>query len=289
MPEVVIPDKYADQVPRFTLPKEFNNDAPEVKPEVKKEVIPAEPPKEEAKPPATEAVATEGEPPEETTEKDPEKASTRRFERRIDRAHRRAAEAQAKAEVLERELTELRAKQAPQAVNAPKMEDFTDVQEYAKAYANFEKGNAVKEYEQKQRDAVINSRRVKLEQDWEAKVSKASAKYEDFDEVVGELKPTTPWAVALMKAENGADIAHYLGSHQAEARKIFALDPYDQIREIGKLEVKLTAPEKPKTPSKAPAPIEPVASGGGVGATEIEPNQPYETYRKIGNKMFRGR
>ena len=55
MPEVVVPDKYADQVPRFVLPKEFTE------PEVKKEtpVISAEPPKEEAKP-ATEAVATIG-------------------------------------------------------------------------------------------------------------------------------------------------------------------------------------------------------------------------------------
>ena len=287
MPEIVIPDKYADQVPRFILPKEFSNEA-EVKPEVKKEA-PAEPPKEEAKP-AAEAPATEPEkePESETTEKDPEKSATRRFERRIDRAHRRAAEAQARAETLERELTELRAKSAPVVPsNAPKMEDFTDVQEYAKAYGNFEKANAIKDYEQKQQNAVVHAQRVKLEQDWGVKVAKALDKYDDWDEVVGELKPTSPWSLAIHKADNGTDIAHYLGSHQAEARKIFALDPYDQIREIGKLEMKLVAPVTAKLPSKAPAPIEPVTTGGSLSGTEVEPNQPYEAYRPVGNKMFR--
>jgi hypothetical protein len=45
---------------------------------------------------------------------------------------------------------------------------------------------------------------------WETKASRAEGKYEDFDDVVGELTPTTPFAMAIMEAENAEDVAYYL-------------------------------------------------------------------------------
>ena len=169
------------------------------------------------------------------------------------------------------------------------MEDFTDIQEYAKAFASFETGKVLKEKEANERQAFVQRAEAKLQGDWETKVVKAASKYDDFDEVVGDLKPVTPWAIAIMQAENGADIAHYLGSHIQEAERIVALDPHSQVREIGKLEVKLSlAPEAPKKPSQAPKPIEPVSANAQVLGGEIEPGMPYEKYRQIGNKMFRG-
>jgi hypothetical protein len=295
VPEVVIPDRYADQIPRFTLPKELTNpdvsrETPEVKPEVKVEVKPAEAVKDEPKPVA-EAATTEpekkAEP--ETTETDPGKASQRRFERRIDRAHRRAAEAQARAEILEREIAEIKAKQVPVVdTQAPKMENFTDIEEYAKAREAYATKKALDERDQKQREEVGKAAQAKLVSSWEEKVSKSQDQYDDFDEVVGQLKPTTPWAVAIMKTENGAEVAYHLGSHQAEAKKLFSLDPYDQILEISKLSHELSAvPEKPKEPSKAPAPITPV-TGEAVVSDELSPQMPFEKYLKVGNKMFRG-
>lgn len=291
MPEI-LSEKYVTQIPKFVLPPELTNKEPEV-------VKPAEAPKEPEAPPKAEEVAEaatpekEEKPSEETTEKDPEKQSSRRFERRIDRAHRRAAEAQARAELLERQLAELKAQATPKTVaNAPRMEDFTDVQEYAKAYANFEKDQALKDYQAKQQEAQAKAHQEKLNQDWEGQVSKAMQKYEDWDEVVGEIKPTTPWAVAMMRAENGADIAHHLGSHPTEAKTLMQLDPYSQVMEIGRLSVKLSQPPKEavKAPSSAPRPITPVQPEAKRSGDEIRPDQPYEEYRKVGNKLFgRGR
>jgi len=298
VPEVIIPDKYADQVPRFTLPPEFTNPEPvsrettekiEVKPAVTE--TPAEPVTDEAKPVA-EAATTEPEKKagEETTGTDLEKASSRRFERRIDRAHRRAAEAQARTEILEREIAEIKAKQVPVVdTQAPKMENFTDIEEYAKARETYATKKALDERDQKQLSESAKANRAQLESKWEEKASKAQDKYDDFDEVVGVLKPSTPWAVAIMKTDNGADVAYHLGSHQAEARKLFQLDPYDQILEIAKLSHKLSAvPQKPKEPSKAPAPITPVSGEAMVSDMEIQPSMPFEKYLKVGNKMFRG-
>ena len=155
-------------VPQFVLPKELTNSPPEVR------EIPETPaaPLPEAKPaePATEAVATppetEAEPGKETTEKDPEKTSQRRFERRIDRATRRAAEATTRAEALERKIAELEQRQ-PQAVSspgAPRMEDFTDIGEFQKAVEKHAREEAIKDYEQKQRDQSTRTATLRSEE-----------------------------------------------------------------------------------------------------------------------------
>lgn len=276
-----------DSVPRFILPKEFSN---EPKPEVKPETPAA--PLTEAKP-ATEAVAT---PPdaevedtevtgEETTGKDPEKPSNRRFERRIDRATRKAAEAQARSEVLERELQEYKAKNNTPTAPAgePRMEDFTDIKEYAKAYAGFEKQNAIKEYEAKQAQTQQETRLRKLATDWESRVKEADAKYEDFDEVVGEIKPTSPWGTALMMTENGHDVAYHLGKNLKEFRRIATLEPPHQFIEIGRISARLAAQEEaPKKPSKAPAPINPVQGNAQVATGEYTDGMSPGDYMKSG-------
>ena len=210
------------------------------------------------------------------------------YERRLDRAYRREAEAKARAEFLERQYEELKSKSAPvaPAVGAPRMEDFTDIQEYAKAYATFEKDNAIKAYEGKQRAAFQKQAQEALVRDWENKADRGLSKYDDFVEVVGELKPTTPWARAIMRAENGEDVAHYLGKHLKEIEAISKLDPESQAREIAKIEAKLLAtPAAPKQPSKAPAPIVPV-TGTAQPEAAIRDGMPYEDFVKLRNKQL---
>jgi hypothetical protein len=284
MPEVVIPQtpERTIGVQKFQLPENFD------KPET-----PAAPPTE-AKP-ATEAVVTEPvedkpEAEKETTGKDPVKSSTRRFERRIDRLTREAAESRAAKEQADKRIAELEAKQNPVPSGEPEMDKYTDIKEYAKAYAKWESDNAVKAYESKQKEVQKQQEVNKLKADWDSKASEAEDKYEDFADKVGDLRPTTPWAVALMEEENGPDIAYYLANHRKEAEKIFALNPFAQSREIGKLSVKLaSAPEKPKQPSKAPAPISPVQTAATTSDDDpFKPMAP-EQYMKLGAKKFRGR
>lgn len=305
MPEIVVKEQAAQTypIPSFLVPKmpaevsnESKPEAPQPAPEsAAAPTAPAAEAKPESAPetpPEAEVQEEAKEPGQETTEKDQAKATTRRFERRIDRAIRARAEAQARAELLEKEnasLKERLEKPAPPS-SAPKMEDYTDVQEYAKAYATYEKSQAIKEYENRQNEERVKGEQKKLTDSWDTKVSAGISKYDDFEEVVGELKPTTPWAIALMQEDNGADIAHYLGTHERDARRIFDLDPYGQIREIGKLSVKLAqTPEPKKAPSKAPPPIAPVAGGGNTAEPAVNEQMPFEQYMKVGAKMFRGR
>lgn len=207
--------------------------------------------------------------PEDTPER-AAKRQGRRFERRLDAAYRRAAEAQARAEFLEKQLAEAKPQAKPDP-GMPKLENFSDIEEYAKAREDFAKAQALKELTARQQ-AEAQKREVEtIARSWQEKTAKADSKYDDFDEVVGDLQPNTPFTRAIMEADNGEEIAYYLGKNPKEAARIVALNPIAQAREIGKLEAKLSAePPKPKTPSKAPAPISPV--GGKSGASNDVPS-----------------
>lgn len=208
-----------------------------------------------------------------------------RFERRIARVTREAAEAKARAEFYE---SEYRKTQAPkQDDGAPRIEDFSDVQEYAKAVAKHESEKTLKEHETKQRTQAQQAATQRLVGEWETKASRADSKYDDFDEVVGELKPNAPWAYAVMLADNAEDVAYHLGKNLKEAQRIASLDAVGQIRAIVLLEAKLAAePIKPKEPSKAPAPINPVSSKKSVEATEIKDGMAYKDFVKVRNKQL---
>ena len=89
--------------------------------------------------------------------------------------------------------------------------------------------------------------------------------------MVGTLQPVNALVAAVMEADNAEDVAYYLAKHPQEASDLSKLGALAQIRAIGRLEAKLSAePPKPKTPSKAPAPIAPL--GGKSGATGDTPS-----------------
>lgn len=214
------------------------------------------------------AAPPDGDKPE--TPEQAEKRGQRRFERRIDRLTRRAAEAEARAQLYEKQLAEAKATSTPSDPGKPRLEQFDDVEKYASATAKYESEKALREHSAKQSAEAHKARAGEIVTQWETKASRAEGKYEDFDDVVGELTPTTPFAMAIMEAENAEDVAYFLGKNIKEAERISRLPPLSQIREIGKLEAKLLAdpPTKPKTPSKAPEPIKPL-TGAAPAVTEV--------------------
>lgn len=217
------------------------------------------------------------------TDQDPEKQRTsRRFERRLDKAYRRAAEATARAELSERLLNEERAKaQAPVDTDAPKLEQFDDIEKFALAREKYAADKALKADQTKRQTEAQKQAQARLVETWEEKADSASEKYDDWNAVVGNLKPTSPWATAIMHTENGVDVAYHLGKNLKEAERIQELPSILQVLEIGKLAAKLAAElPKPKTPSKAPAPITPLTGAAPV-ATDVPSEQDdYPTWFK---------
>lgn len=223
-----------------------------------------------------------------TTPDPAEKRGTSRFERRISRLHREAAEARAERDLLRRQLDEVKPK-APES-GAPRLEDYKDIEEYASAKAKFEADRTLKEHTSKQQGEAQRRYAAKLTETWEANVSKVEGKYEDFDEIVGDLQPTNPLTVALMEADNGPDIAYHLGKNPQEAKRIASLPPSAQFREIGKLEYKLSQePPKAKTPSKAPAPITPLTGTTPAATGEPSESDDMKTWMKKRQKQVHAR
>ena len=219
------------------------------------------------------------------TDEQPEKPGKNRFERRLGNAYRKLGEAEARARMLEQRLQEV--SRPAQIQGAPTLEQFGfDAEQYAKAYAEFETNRKFSELNRVQQAKAAEAAQRQLMDSWSDKAAKAFDKYDDFDEVVGELKPTSPAIVAIMQADNAADIAYYLGKHTKEAQRIGSLDPVSQIREIGRLEAKLSLEPIPnKQPSKAPAPIKPI-SGATTVESGLKPQMSYEDFVKVRNKQL---
>lgn len=206
--------------------------------------------------------------PEPTAEELEKRREARRIDRERKSGYKQAAEQKARADFYERELE--KARQATTQAPAPlpgalKIEDFNfDPEAYAQAVAKQAADKTANDIQTRQQQQAAQAAETQMVADWESKVDKAHEKYDDFAAAVGDLTPTTPWAIALMRLENGTDVAYHLGKDAVgggkEARRIAALDPISQILEIGRLSAKLaTQQPEVKLPSNTPAPIRPVA------------------------------
>ena len=275
------PAKVAPVKGRYELPAE-------IEPEPK--VLPKAPTPDQNKAEEATAAEPEGDKPEPTPEEVEKRRESRRFERRIDKLHRAAAEAKARAELAEKRLSEMSQPKAAADDAAPKLEQFDyDPEKYAAAKAEYATKKAEKEWTEKQRTEATKKHQESLVSSWEEKAEKAADKYDDFEEVVGKLSPDNPFTQAIMEADAG--LAYYLAKHPKEVERLSELPTVSaRIRELGKLEAKLAAePEKPKAPSKAPAPIKPLSGAGNVASDAPSEEDDMKTWMRKRNKQVHGR
>ena len=239
-------------------------------------------------PAAESAPATEGAAKPETTDKPQEKAGEgkSRYQRRLDRAYRQMYEQKARADFLETQMQRFAPEQPKQPDGEPRIEDFTDIKQYADAVKKYGRDSALKEHVSAVQVQTAKQFESNVVANWQAKTVAADDKYADFDEIVGDLKPTSPWAIAVMQAENAADVAYYLGKNLDEARRIVNSDPVTQIREVGKIEAKLAAAPKVKEVSKAPAPMAPITGKAGTPPLELRDGMDYAQFLKVRNKQL---
>lgn len=233
---------------------------------------PAAPP---AEPVATDSAeqATSASAPQETetstTEEQPEKRRSGSFERKLKRLYREIGEHKARADLLDRQNAELRQQSKPPAdPTEPKLESFTDLEEYAKAKADHAVKKASQQAEQERQTKAQREFVENLTASWDDKVEKFVDENPDFESLVGELKPVNALTIAIMDEDNGPQVALHLAKNPKEAHALAAMPPLKQAKEVAKLAARLAAePAKPKTPSKAPAPITPVGGkSGGANA-----------------------
>ncbi len=107
-------------------------------------------------------------------------------------------------------------------------------------------------------------------------VAKGAELYDDFEEVVwerglrGEYRMEEPTFRAIGKIENGADVAYFLATNEAEAAKVAAMDQDDQVLYVARKSAELAAKKAPKLPKAGSPPA--YQARGTSGKFEVDPS-----------------
>ncbi len=142
--------------------------------------------------------------------------------------------------------------------------------------------------------AVINA--------YNERVTEAMERYDDFEDVVGRSTPIPDAAVhAIVKLENGPDVAYYLGKNPKICKKMMDFanegDILSALIEVGKISQALLPTEEseeeggdpvPKVTTKAKIPPRHV-SGSSTRSTIPIDELPYPEFRKLRDKQEKDR
>lgn len=230
---------------------------------------------------------------EEEHKEEPKPKAKGGFQSRIDRLVKHNSSLETRAEQLERENNELKAKangngqrQQVQGDPEPKLEDYQSQAEWIRASIQWGVRQGINEHDYRQQKQKEFEESKAIFDAHNERISEARARIDDFDEVLKTTK--SPWSkecdssrafqIAMFESDNGPDVAYYLGKNPEEFAKLADLTPNGVQRAIWKLSEKLAKDEpaeeeeeeqevkeepkpKAKIESKAPAPIRPVGSG----------------------------
>lgn len=234
----------------------------------------------------TPEVVEEVKPPEAIEEEKPKpevKEHKNRTQKRIESLIREKHE-------LAREVESLKATQKPASKEKElSPDDFEDYDDYLAAIIEPETKPA-KQEEQPAYDEMS----IIIEQVQE-KFEEVREKYPDFNEKVTDpgLAITPDMLKAINESDEAGEVAYFLASNPDEAKRLASLNPLPVAIEIGKIEYKLSHPEKVevKQPPKqkttnAPAPITPV--GGTDEYEKSATEMSFSEFEKHRNEQDRG-
>ena len=206
----------------------------------------------------------------ETPEAEPEKKEEEKHRsrqaRRFDRARERAIAAETELRLLKERITPKPAQREAEE-GEPKRDQYGTYEEFIEARAEWRGGKAAERALMKaiERDQEDRSKETQAKQakEWSGRIDSARNEIDDFDDVCAESEApvTSHMSGAIMESDRGPHIAYYLAKNPEEAERISKLSPSRQVAAIVNLEEKVAKPVK--TPSKAPAPINPVGRTSG--------------------------
>lgn len=117
------------------------------------------------------------------------------------------------------------------------------------------------------------------ERAYQSRVEEFKDRAPDYEQVAQNpnLMITPLMADAIKESESGAAVAYYLGKNPAEAARIAQMSPVGQATAIGRLEERVTMPQKRTT--SAPPPPKTISGTPSPSAPNFE-DMDYEAYKK---------
>lgn len=204
------------------------------------------------------------------------------FQKRISELTREKHEAIRRAEraeqLAQQALSLAKPKPAETAADdEPRQEQFSKYEDYVRALARYDAAQAAKSVlgdHQKQATVADKEKaRVERAKTFDREARAQGKGIEGFDEALETVRsddfPMTP-AIAeyLLDADNKAAMVKYLADNDDEAFRISRLGPVAAVKELAKVEARLSAKPKPKTSSAPPPPA--TVSGGAAAPQTIE-------------------
>lgn len=172
----------------------------------------------------------------------------------------------ARANALQQELDDVKAKAQNAAGVAPRLEDFDyDDEKFLAARIEHQVGIATAKVLDDRRVSTAQVARDEVTRAYNARVTKAAIP--DFGEVIGKL-PQLPVGVveAIQLDENGPKLAYFLGNNRDIADSLVERSPIAAALELGKISAGLSG-KKIKKPSGAPTPVRPIG-GNAKGSVK---------------------
>jgi hypothetical protein len=154
--------------------------------------------------------------------------------------------AEQRAADLERQLQELKAKEAPKTAEKPpekpKRADYQDDIAYVEALTDYQVNERLKKIDAERQAAEAERQQKEILEAASARIAKARELMPDFSEVVESVDQVVPPAVAgyMQQSEMFAELGYYLAKHPEEIGRLQKMQPAMQLVTIGKIEAKLS-------------------------------------------------
>lgn len=155
---------------------------------------------------------------------------------------RRRQEAEERAAELQRKLDAMQSP-VPEEKGKPTSDQFDSYDEFIEALTEWKVEEREKAREVNEKASAQQKQAHEAHMRYASNAAKFMADHPDFEQITAnpDLQITDPMAAAIRESDAGPDIAYSLGKNPQEAARISQLSPASQIREIGKLEAKLTS------------------------------------------------
>lgn len=168
----------------------------------------------------------------------------------------------------------------------PQIDDFANYEDFLVAKTRHEIMESQKlESAQKEQE--------RLDRTFMERIDKAAQANPDIYSVLNDtsLPINMAMGLAIKNSEHAPELLMYLGEHREEALSMARLDPLSAVKEMGKLELKISNANKPQPVRKvslAPEPIKPLEATGSL-AVDLE-KMSMDEYMRLRNKgMVTGR
>lgn len=222
----------------------------------------------------------------ETAESQEQKKSpSRGVQKRLDEITREKYEWKREADYWREQATakgDKQESQPPQVATVqgtkPDPSQFDDYNEYVEALTDYKvmQSREKEREEYKKYNEQIEQQRYQSELQTKQQKFKsaASAKYSDFEDIMYSAQSvpcTENMMTAMIESDMGPDMVYFLAKNPNESARIAQLSPITQIREIGKLEARLSS-IKPPEPKRITKTTEPIRTVSGAGVTHRDPS-----------------